>query len=119
MIIIKICRSCTIYIVFFVLFFYISVSISSVFIYFDWCLKRKHIETTIYQMQFCWTYKGEISSKLILKIVHFYFFNDMVNIKDFDSRLIKVDQTSYKNIGIYNIGYITIDENKKNWWLWK
>ena len=43
----------------------------------------------------------------------------MVNIKDFDSRLIKVDQTSYKNIGIYNIGYITIDENKKNWWLWK
>ena len=43
----------------------------------------------------------------------------MVNIKDFDSRLIKVDQTSYKIIGIYNIGYITIDENKKNWWLWK
>ena len=39
-----------------------------------------------------------------------YFFNDMINIKDFDSRLLKqtVIQKSYKNIGIYNIGYITI-----------
>ena len=32
----------------------------------------------------------------------------MINIKDFDSRLIKIDQKSQKNIGIYNIGYITI-----------
>ena len=32
----------------------------------------------------------------------------MINIKDFDSSLIKIDKKSYKNIGIYNIGYITI-----------
>ena len=32
----------------------------------------------------------------------------MINIKDFDSSLIKIDQKSQKNIGIYNIGYITI-----------
>ena len=32
----------------------------------------------------------------------------MINIKDFDSRLIKIDKKSYKNIGIYHIGYITI-----------
>ena len=38
----------------------------------------------------------------------YYFFNDMINIKDFDSSLIKIDKKYYKNIGIYNIGYITI-----------
>ena len=38
----------------------------------------------------------------------YYFFNDMINIKDFDPSLIKIDKKSYKNIGIYHIGYITI-----------
>ena len=37
-----------------------------------------------------------------------YFFNDMINTKDFDSRLLKIDKKSHKNVGIYNIGYITI-----------
>ena len=37
----------------------------------------------------------------------YYFFNDMINSKDFDSILQKIDKKSYKNIGIYNIGYIT------------
>ena len=32
----------------------------------------------------------------------------MININDFDPSLIKIDKNSYKNIGIYNIGYITI-----------
>ena len=34
----------------------------------------------------------------------------MINIKDFDSSLIKIGKKSYKNIGIYNIGYITIQK---------
>ena len=34
----------------------------------------------------------------------YYFFNDMINIKDFYSILLKIDRKSYKNIGIYNIG---------------
>ena len=38
----------------------------------------------------------------------YYFFHDMINIKDFDPSLIKIDKKSYKNIGIYHIGYITI-----------
>ena len=32
----------------------------------------------------------------------------MINIKDFDPSLIKIDKKSFKNIGIYYIGYITI-----------
>ena len=38
----------------------------------------------------------------------YYFYNDMVNIKKLDSNLLKIDKKSYKNIGIYNIGYNTI-----------
>ena len=37
----------------------------------------------------------------------YYFYND-IDIKNFDARLFKIDKKSYKNIGIYNIGYITI-----------
>ena len=38
----------------------------------------------------------------------YYFFNGMINIKDFDSSLLKINKKSCKNIGIYNIGQITI-----------
>ena len=38
----------------------------------------------------------------------YYFFNDMINIKEFGSSLLKIDKKSYENIGIYYIGYITI-----------
>ena len=38
----------------------------------------------------------------------YYFYNDMIDIKQFDSDLLKINKKSYKDIGIYNIGYITI-----------
>ena len=41
----------------------------------------------------------------------YYFFNDMINIKNLlktDSSLIKIDKKLYKNIGIYCIRYITM-----------
>ena len=34
----------------------------------------------------------------------YYFYDDMVNIKDFDSSLLKLDKKSFKNIAIYYIG---------------
>ena len=36
-----------------------------------------------------------------------YFFNDTINIKIFDSNLLKIAKKSYKNIDIYYIRYIT------------
>ena len=38
----KECKSCTIYIALFDIFFIIGISISTAFIYFDWCLKRSN-----------------------------------------------------------------------------
>ena len=37
-----------------------------------------------------------------------YFYNDQINLKDFDARLLKVDKKNYKEIGIYYIGYVTV-----------
>ena len=45
----------------------------------------------------------------------YYFYNDLFNIKDFDPKLLKLDKKSFKNIGVYYIGYITKkDEYKIN-----
>ena len=41
----------------------------------------------------------------------YYFFDDMINIKDFDPNLLKIDKKSYKNINIYYIGYITVKDS--------
>ena len=37
----------------------------------------------------------------------YYFYNDIIDLKNFDARLLKIDKKSYKGIGIYNIRYIT------------
>ena len=50
---------------------------------------------------------GEIK-QINIKNRTYYFYNDMNNIKNFEPNLLKIDKKSYKNIGIYNIGYITI-----------
>ena len=36
-----------------------------------------------------------------------YFYNDPINIKDFDARLLKLDKKTSMGLGIYYIGYIT------------
>ena len=41
----------------------------------------------------------------------YYFFDDMINIKDFDPNLLKIDKKSYKNIDIYYIDYITVKDS--------
>ena len=41
----------------------------------------------------------------------YYFFDDMINIKDFNPSLMKIDKPSYKIIGIYCIGYITMKDS--------
>ena len=42
-------------------------------------------------------FKWEISNKLILRIAH-YFFNDIINIKDFDSSLLEIDKSHTKKL---------------------
>ena len=50
---------------------------------------------------------GEVK-QINIKNRTYYFYNDIIDIKNFDARLLKINKKSYKDIGIYNIGYITI-----------
>ena len=38
----------------------------------------------------------------------YYFYNDQINLKDFDASLLKVDKKDYNEIDIYYIGYVTV-----------
>ena len=38
----------------------------------------------------------------------YYFYNNQINLKDFDAKLLKVEEKDYNEIDIYYIGYVTI-----------
>ena len=42
----------------------------------------------------------------------YYFFDDIINIKNLDLNSIKIDKKSYKDILIYCNGYVTIKDSK-------
>ena len=50
---------------------------------------------------------GEVKA-LNIKNQTYYFLNDMINIQNFHSNLLKIDKKPYKSFDIYYIGYITI-----------
>ena len=49
--------------------------------------------------------------KLNIKNWTYYYFNDIINIKDFYSNLLRIDKKQYKDIDIYYIGFITVKKN--------
>ena len=48
-----------------------------------------------------------VIKQIYIKNQTYYFYNDIIDLKNFDAGLWKIDKKSYKNIGIYNIGFIT------------
>ena len=42
----------------------------------------------------------------------YYFFDDIIVIKNFNPNITKIDEKSCKNIIIYYIGYVTIKDSK-------
>ena len=50
---------------------------------------------------------GEVK-QIEIKNRTYYFYNDIIYLKNFDSNLLKIDKKHYKGINIYYIGYITI-----------
>ena len=50
---------------------------------------------------------GQIK-EINIKNQTYYVYNDLINIEDLHSNLLKIGNKSYKDIPIYYIGYITI-----------
>ena len=53
---------------------------------------------------------GEVK-QINIKNQSYYFYNDMINLKNFEPNLLKIDKMHYKGINIYYIGYITIKKD--------
>ena len=51
---------------------------------------------------------GVIVMQIYIKDRTYYFCNDIINLKNCEPNLLKIDRKSYKDNGIYNIGYIPI-----------
>ena len=49
-----------------------------------------------------------IGKELDIKNKTDYFFNEVIDIRNFQSNLLKIDKNHYKNFDIYYIGYIII-----------
>ena len=58
---------------------------------------------------------GEVK-QINIKNRTYYFYNDQINLKDFDAQLLKIDKKDYNKIDIYYIAYVTIKKiaNCKN-----
>ena len=50
---------------------------------------------------------GEVK-QISIKNRTYYFYNGIIDLKDFEPNLLKIDKKHYKGINIYYIGYITI-----------
>ena len=48
------------------------------------------------------------TKELNIKNRTYFFLDDIIDIKNFHSNLLKIDKKSYKDIDIYYIGYVTI-----------
>ena len=53
------------------------------------------------------------TKQMNIKNKTYYFYNDLINIKDFDPKLLNSDNKSSINIGVYYIGYITEKDDYK------
>ena len=53
------------------------------------------------------------TKELSIKNETYYFYDDMTDIKNFQSNLLKIDKKPYEDLDIYYIGYITIKKFDK------
>ena len=50
---------------------------------------------------------GEIK-QINIKNRTYYFYNDQIDLKNFDAKLLKIDKKDYNEIDIYYIAYVTV-----------
>ena len=53
------------------------------------------------------------AKQMNIKNSTYHFYDDMMIYDDFDRNLLKLDKKSFKNIGVYCIGYITKKDQYK------
>ena len=49
----------------------------------------------------------DTAKKINIKNRTYYSYNDIIDIENFDAKLLKIDKKSYKDTDIFDIGYVT------------
>ena len=47
-----------------------------------------------------------LTKQINIKHQTYYFYNDIIDVETFDVNLLKIDKKTYKDIDIFNIGYV-------------
>ena len=55
-----------------------------------------------------------VTKQINIKNRTYHFYNDQIDLKDFDAKSLVIDKKDYNEIGIYYNGYVTV---QKKWWL--
>ena len=50
----------------------------------------------------------ESTKQINIKDRTYYFYNNIIDIKTFHSNLLRLDKKTYKNLDIFNTGYVTV-----------
>ena len=118
----NVCWSCAVWIALFSVFLTISIGIGTFFIHFYWYSKNRVItninpstELLILAQWFIKHINGNIK-QMSINNQTYYFFNDMINVRDSDSDLLKTGKKSYKNIyhheNICSVNLLYLNVNK-------
>ena len=49
--------------------------------------------------------------EIMIKNRTYYFYNDIIDIETLDSNMLNLDKKTYKNLDVYDIGYVTIKKS--------
>ena len=49
----------------------------------------------------------DTTKQINIKNWTYYFYNDIIDIENFDAKLLKINKKSYKDIDVFNIWYVT------------
>ena len=52
------------------------------------------------------------TKQLNIKNRTYYFYNGLINLKDFNPNILKLDKKSFNYISMYYLGYLTKKKNK-------
>ena len=75
----------------------ISTGITIYLVYYNWSFIKNntHKETLIWLVQL---YKMGRTKQINIKNRTYYFYNDIIDLENFDAKLLKIDEKSYKDI---------------------
>ena len=51
------------------------------------------------------------TKQINIKHQTYYFYNNIIYVENFNVNLLKIDKKTYKDIDIFNIGYVTKKKN--------